>query len=245
MRAVLALTLWMAGMGMAQAAEIRVLTAGAFKAVLTAIVPRFEQQTGHRILLENDTAGGVAQRIERGAAFDLAVLTPATIAPLLRDGKVAESTPIAAVGIGVAIKEGARAPDLSTAETFKAALLAARSVAIVDPAAGGSSGIYMSKLFETMGIAAAMTPKLVLVPGGLAADRVASGEAELAIQQVSELMGVRGVVVVGPLPAEVQSQTVYVAGLSPAAGEAGRALLATLTGPETQAVLREKGMTRP
>ncbi len=232
--------------GAAGAAEVRVLTAGAYKSVLASLVPAWEGQTGHKVVLQNDTAGGVAKRITEGEGFDLAVLTPATIAPLIQAGRIAgPATPLAAVGIGVAARQGAPRPDIGSPAAFKAALLAARSVAIIDPAAGGSSGIYMAKLFETMGIAAQMAPKLVLVPGGLAADRVASGEAELAIQQASELIVVPGVVLVGPIPAEVQSQTVYTAGLNPAAGDAARALLSMLTGPAARAALPAKGMTVP
>jgi len=229
----------------AQAAEIRVLTAGAFKSVLGAVVPEFEQRTGHHVLIENDTAGGVAQRIGRGERFDIAVLTPATAAGPARDGRITRVTPVAAVGIGVAAKADAPKPDISTVPAFKATLLGARSVAIIDPAAGGSSGIYLSKLFETWGIADVMKPKLVLVPGGLAAERVANGEAELALQQRSELIGVAGVVLVGMIPEEVQNTTVYVACLSPAAGEAAQSLLSALTRPEMRRVLAEKGMTAP
>jgi len=229
----------------ARAAEIRVLTAGAFRSVLEAVVPGFEQRTGHHVVIETDTAGGVAHRIERGQAFDLAVVTPPTAEKPARDGKLTAVAPVAAVDIGVAARADTPKPDISTVPAFKQALLNARAVALVDPAAGGSSGIYMVKLFEQMGIADAMRPKLVLVQGGLAAARVASGEAELAVQQRSELLGVPGVVVVGLIPAEVQNRTVYVAGLSPAADDAARALLATLTGPETKPVLAAKGMSAP
>jgi molybdate transport system substrate-binding protein len=229
----------------ANAADIRVVTAGAFKSVLSAVAPGFEQRTGHHVLIETDTAGGVAQRIARGEAFDLAVLTPATAAAAARDGRITQLTKLAAVGIGVAVKEGAPLPDISTVAALKASLLAARAVALVDPAAGGTSGIYLTQLFERWGIAGAMRPKLVLVPGGLAAERILRGEADMALQQRSELIAVPGVVLVGLIPEEVQSQTVYVAGLNPNAGEPARALLAALAPSQTAAVLEAKGMTGP
>ncbi len=229
----------------AEAADIRVLTAGAFKPVLDAFLPAFEQRTGNKIILVNDTAGGVAARIARGDAFDLAVLTPPTAADVQREGKVILVTPIASVGIGVAVRQGAPKPDISSAAALKATLLAAPSVAMVDPASGGTSGIYLAKMFEQMGIAAQMKPKLVLTQGGLSAEPVAAGKAALALGQASELLAVPGAAVVGPLPAELQSRTVYVACMDPKAAEAPLILLAALAGPEMQAILKDKGMGPP
>lgn len=229
----------------ALAADIHVLTSGAFKPVLDAFLPAFEQRTGNKVLVVNDTSGGVASRIARGDVFDLAVLTPATVADLQRDGRVILVTPIASAGIGVAVRKGAPKPDISTQAAFKAALLAAPSVAMVDPASGGSSGIYLSKLFEQMGIAAQMKPKLVLTQGGLSAEPVAEGKAALALGQASELLAVAGATVVGPLPAELQARTVYVASMNPKAAEAPLILLAALAGPEMQAILKAKGMGPP
>lgn len=233
-----------AGFG-AEAAEIRLLTAGAFRPVLDALLPAFESRSGNQVKVETDTAGGVAARIARGDPFDIAVLTPATAHDLERDGRIILATPVASVGIGVAVRSGAPRPDISSVAAFKAALLAAPSVAMVDPASGGSSGVYLAKLFEQLGIAADMQRKLVLTQGGLPAERVADGKATLALGQASELLAVRRVTLVGPIPAELQSRTVYVAGLNPKAGDAPLILLAALAGPETQAILAQNGMGPP
>lgn len=233
----------------ASAAEIKVLSAGAFKPVVAALAQRFEQRSGHKLVVENDTAGALAKRIEAGEAFDLLVAPPAVIEQLTRSGKVAStgSARLAKVAIGVAVKQGTPLPDIGSVAAFQKALLDARAVAYIDPAAGGSSGIYLSKLFETMGIAAQIKPKAVLVPGGLVAQRVVSGEADIAIHQISEILAVPGATLVGPIPAEIQNYTVYAGALSAAPRDlaAAQALLALLSSDEAAAVLKDKGMQTP
>lgn len=233
----------------ARAAEIKVLTAGAMKAVIEALLPDFERQTGHRIVLDNGTAGALAKRIGEGEAFDVAVITPRVIDELMKSGKIAAGTRIdvAEVGIGVAVREGAPAPDLASADSFKAALLAAKSIAYIDPKGGGSSGIYFDKLIERLGIADAMRAKAKLKPGGYVAELVANGEAELAVHQISEIVPVKGVRLAGPLPKEIQNLTVYAAGLatSPHDPPAARQLIDLLAGPETAPILKAKGMAKP
>jgi molybdate transport system substrate-binding protein len=230
----------------ASAAEIKVLTAGAFKQVLLALVPDFEKQTGHKVTVENDTVGALTKRIEGGEAFDLAVLTPAAVNALADKGKfVAGSrTNLARVGVGVVVKDGAPKPDIGSVEAFKRALLAAKSVAYIDPAAGGSSGIYVSGLLDKLGIAAEVKPKAKLIPGGAVAEHIARGEAELGIHQISEILPVKGVTLVGPLPAEIQNYTVYAAGIGANAkeAEAAKALVGALSGAAAADVLKTKGM---
>ncbi len=231
--------------GLAQAAEVRVLTAGAYKAVLLALQPAFEKETGHTLVIRNETAGGVQQAVRDGAALDVVVLPPVNAQAL--GALVGAAVPLAKVGIGVAVRDGAAKPDISTVEGVRAAVLAARAPAWIDPAAGGSSGIYLSRLWERWGIAAQLAPKAVLVKGGLVADKIASGEADLAFQQMSELVGAPGTVVLGPLPAEIQSYTIY-AGAVPATserGEAARQLLAYLAGPASAGPLQARGMVAP
>jgi molybdate transport system substrate-binding protein len=236
----------LAALSPASAAEIRVLTAGAFKPIVLAITPEFEKQTGHKLIVDNDTAGALQRRILGGEAFDVAVVTPAVIRELADNGKIVAGTPVnlARTAVGVAVKDGAAQPDIKTVESFKAALLAAAKVAYIDPAAGGSSGIYFSKLLETMGIADAVRAKAVLVPGGLVAQRLVTGEADLAIHQISEILAVKGATLVGPLPREIQNYTTYAGGLGTGAAqaEAGKALIAFLNGDVARRVLAEKGM---
>lgn len=231
------------------AAEVKVLTAGAFKQVVLAVVPEFEKQTGHKVTVDNDTVGGLTKKIEGGETFDVVVLTPAAVDELTKKGKIAEGTKsvLARVGVGVMVKAGAPVPDVSTVEAFKRALLAAKSVSYIDPASGGSSGIYVANLLQKLGIADQIKPKEKLKKGGYVADLIKSGEAELGIHQISEIVPVKEVTLVGPLPADIQNYTTYAAGVSTGAkdSEAAKALIKALGGPVAAAVLKEKGMDRP
>ncbi len=239
--------LWLAGA--AAAADIKVLTAGAYKPVLLALAPGFEARTGHRLMVDNDTAGALQRRVAAGESFDVLVITPAALAALAPGGHLQPGAAqhVARVAIGVAVKQGAPLPDISTVAAFQRALLAARAVATIDPVAGGSSGIYLWKWFEQAGIAAQLKPRAVLVPGGLVAQRLLNGEADLAIHQISEILAVPGVTLVGPLPAAIQNHTDYAAAVSaaPRDAEAARALVAWLVGSQARAVLLEKGMEAP
>lgn len=232
----------------AQGAEIKVLTTGAMKPVVVEMVPAFERQ-GHKVTVENDTAGALLKRIEGGEAFDVAVITPGAIDQLIKSGKIADGTRrnLARVGIGVMVKEGAPRPDVSSVDAFKAALLAAKTVGYIDPASGGSSGIYLAKLFERLGVADAVNAKSKLKKGGYVADLVVSGDAELGIHQISEIVPVKGVTLVGPLPGEIQNYTTYAAGIGATAKDAAaaKALLELLSGADAAALLSQKGMERP
>jgi molybdate transport system substrate-binding protein len=234
--------------GGTHAADIKILTTGAMKEVVLAVVPAFEKQTGHKALVSNDTAGAIARRIEGGEPFDLGVLTPGAIKDLAAKGKFAGSASnLARVGVGVVVKAGAPAPDISSVDAFKRALLAAKSVAYIDPESGGSSGIYVANLLDKLGIAAEIKPKAKLKKGGYVADLVASGEAELGLHQISEILAVKGVRLAGPLPAEIQNYTTYAAAVSANTqhADAAQVLLKLLTGPEAEVVLKERGMERP
>ena len=233
----------------AYAAEIKLLTAGAMRAVVVAVLADFEKQTGHKVSLDNDTAGGLSKRIDGGEAFDVAIITPAVVDDLAKKGRIVPGSRIdlAKVGMGVAIKEGAPAPDIGTVDAFKRTLLAAKSVAYIDPKAGGSSGIYFDKLLDRLGIADQVRPKAKLKAGGYVAELVANGEAEIAIHQISEIVPVKGVTLAGPLPAEIQNSTVYAGGIGAAAkdGAAAKALLAFLAGSAIDPILKSKGMQKP
>jgi molybdate transport system substrate-binding protein len=233
----------------AQAAEVKILTTGAMKAVVLELVPQFEKETGHKAVVDNDTAGGATRRIEGGEAFDLVVNTPGGLNDLAGKGKVVGSSRVgvARVGVGVVVKEGTPLPDVSSVDAFKRALLAAKSVAYIDPASGGSSGIYLAGLFDKLGIAAEIKPKAKLKQGGYVADLIASGEAELGLHQISEILPVKGVKLVGPLPAEIQNYTTYGAAVVTDAKQpdAAQALIKLLAGPSADRVLKARGMERP
>ena len=219
------------------------------KAVVLELVPAFEKETGHKAVVDNDTAGGLAKRIQGGEAFDLAVITPAVVSELAAKGRIVTDSRVnvARVGVGVVVKEGAPLPDISSVEAFKRTLLAAKSVAYIDPASGGSSGIYLVGLFDKLGIAAEIKPKAKLKQGGYVAELIANGEAELGLHQVSEILPVKGVKLVGPLPADIQNYTTYAAGVGTEAKQpdGARTMMKLLAGPAADAVLKARGMERP
>jgi len=230
----------------AHAAEIKVLTAGVMKEIILLLKPKFEKQSGHNLTVNVAPAGTLAKRIEAGEVFDLAVITRPAIEILIEKGKIAAGsrTDLAGVGIGVVVKTGAPLPDISTGDSFKRSVLAAKSLTHTDPAAGATSGIYLAKLFERLGIADQVKSKVILVPGGSSALLVARGEVELAIQQISEIFTVPGTTYVGPLPAEIQNITVYSAGVSTNTqqADAARAFIRILTGPEVAGMLKPHGL---
>jgi molybdate transport system substrate-binding protein len=230
----------------ASAEEIKVLHGGAFTQVMNAVVPDFEKATGHKVLTQRDTVGALMKLIENGAAFDMAVLTPEAIDELIKKGKVVAGSraDLAKVGVGVVVKDGAPRPDISGVDAFKKALLAAKSVAYIDPQAGGSSGIYVARLLDRLGIAAEIKPKAVLIHGGAVAEHVVNGEAEIGIHQISEILPVKGAILVGPLPEQIQNYTIYSAGISANAQntDAVKALIGSFSTPKATAVMKEKGV---
>jgi molybdate transport system substrate-binding protein len=230
----------------AGAAELKLLTAGAFKSTVLALLPEYEKTSGNKVSVENDTAGALMKRIQAGETFDVVVMTPEGIDQLTGEGKVISGsrTNLARVGVGVMVKSGANKPDISTVDAFKKAVLEAKSISFIDPASGGSSGIYVEKLLDRLGIADQVRPKEKLKQGGYVADYVESGEAELGIHQISEILPHAGVTLVGPLPKEIQNYTVYAAGIGRGTKDvdAAKALIASLVGPSAQALFKSKGM---
>jgi molybdate transport system substrate-binding protein len=231
----------------AEAAQTKIISGGAFKQVLNALLARWEKETGNRAEVTYRTVGQHMKLIGGGKEqFDVAVLTPAAIDELAKEGKVLPGSRVdlAKTGVGVVVKAGTPLPDISTVDAFKRTLLAAKSVAYIDPAAGGSSGIYVGKLLERLGIAKQVNAKAVLVHGGAVATHVVDGEAEIGIHQISEILAVKGAVLVGPLPAEIQNFTVYAAGVSSAASDAAAAkgLVRFLSGPHALPIIKSKGM---
>ena len=231
------------------AGDLKVLTAGAYKQVLLAMQPEFEKQSGHRLVIDNDTVGALVKRIDGGETFDVVVASPAGLDGLVKSRKVADGTRqnLARVGIGIMVKAGAPKPDVSSVEAFKKAILGAKSISYVDPASGGTTGIYLTKLFEQMGIAAEVNAKAKLKQGGLVSDLIVKGEAELGLQQMSEIIPIKGVDFVGPLPGEIQLYTTYAAGIAADTKEraAADALVRFLAAPAAATVLRTMGMDAP
>ena len=242
MRAFLLALLAAAATGL-QAAEIKVLSSNALKAVLEELAPQFEKNTGHRVTAQFAPAADLKGRVDKREAFDVVILTSALMDEIAKQNQIAvgSRTDVAKVGAGVAIRKGAPKPDLSSAEGFKRSLLAAKSIAYVGT---GATGATMRKAFDRLGIAEEMKAKTRLLSGVSAADAVAKGEAELGFSVISEIMGVAGAELAGPLPAELQVYLVFPAAGSASARspEAGLQFLRFLKTPEAAKVIRAKGM---
>jgi molybdate transport system substrate-binding protein len=225
------------------------LTTGAFKPIALDLVQDFEKQSGHRVIVDNDTAGGVARRLNAGEAFDVVVLSEKELTKMIGRGIIADetATPLIQVGIGMAVRLSAPRPDISNIETFRRTLLAARAVAYTDPASGGTAGIYLEQLFQRMGILADIQRKAVKVVGGLSAQKVAQGEADIALQPYSEILRVPGVKHVGLIPDAVQLYTVYVGAVGAHARDKNAALnlLATFSDPGIEPLLKKHGVEMP
>lgn len=228
------------------AKPLKVLTTGAFKSVLMEMVSDYESRTGLKVEVKNETAGGLLKLIAAGETFDVVVLTPAALQTLSKEGKVnsASIRSVAKVGIGVAVVAGAPKPPLNSLEDFKAALASARKVAWIDPKSGGSSGIYLDKLFSKLDLNEVVRPKSVLVFGGLVAQKLVTGEADLAIHQISEILPVKGVELVGPLPEALQNYTTYGVAIGTGARQVAEAqnLVNIMLSAESKELIQRKGM---
>jgi molybdate transport system substrate-binding protein len=229
--------------GPAGADEIRLLSSTGMRSVLSELLPQFERASGHKVAASFDTANLLGARIKAGEGADLAILTAPAIDELIGLGKLAPGSraDLARSGMGVSVRAGARKPDIGSVEAFKRALLDAKSVTYT---ATGASGIYFSGLIERLGIAEQVRAKARTPSGGAVGELVARGEAELAVQQIPELMAVAGTAFVGPLPREIQSFTVFSSGIFADArhAAAARALVESLSAPAAARVMQAKGM---
>ena len=220
-------------------AEIKVMSTGAVEPMVKMLAPVFERETGHKANLNFGTAGGLRARLEKGEQADLIILPAATIETMEKAGAIVpgSSIDLGRTVTGIAIKEGAPAPDVSTPEAFKQALIKARGVSFSDPAAGGSSGTYFAGLLKKMGIADEVNKKAVLGKRGYeVAQAVVDGRVEIGTTFISELLTVPGVRILGPLPGELYFANTYTAGISAASRQqdAAKALLRVLTDSKTR-----------
>lgn len=225
--------------------ELKILTSNSTNGVLAGLVPAFERASGCKVAVSADPAKTMMERIKGGERGDVAVLLAHAIDELAGLGIVtaASCRPFASSRIGIAVLKGAPRPDIRTVDALRRALLNAKSIAHT---VHGASGMYVPTLLERLGIAGEMKAKTVTRPGGLIGKVVAAGEAELAIQQISELVAVPGIELVGPLPAEVNKTYQTSAGIfadskHPAEAEA---LLTHLLAPASAAVFAAKGLDK-
>src|SRR5580700_807528 len=251
MRAIALIAALIVATNSARAAEIHALITTAMKAAIDELVPPFERETGNTVGVSYGPSGGIARRFVAGEPADVIVIDSGALDELIRQGKVLpDPTAIARTGIGICVRKGAPRPDVSTPEALKRALLAAKSIAHTAPAGGGITAAHITKLFERLGIAAEVAPKVKLAaggPDGRVSVLVSSGEAEIGLQQVSELMSNPDVDVIGMLPAELQQITTYAAGITASAknADAGNALIKAMTAPSTAAIFEAKGLDPP
>lgn len=229
--------------GPASAADLTLVASTAMREVLEAAVPAFERETGHVVNLVFLSGTVLPARIKDGVPADLVVTSPETIDDLVRDGKLVAGSRLDFVrsAVGVAVRAGAPKPDVSTVETFKRSLLAARSVGISQ----GPSGVHMMRLIDQLGIAAAIKAKAVITePGQRVGLLVADGRAELGVQQISELLAMPGIDYVGPLPAELQPTIVYASARPTNARQpaAAGALARFLTSKAVAPIARKMGL---
>ncbi len=239
--------LLLAATAAAEAADIHAFISTAIKAVTDELLPPFERTNGHTIRASYAPSGALIPRFERGEPVDVFLTDSAAIDTLIREGKVvAPRTDLARTGIGIAVRKGAAKPDVSTPDALRRALLGAKSVGHAAPAGGSITAAHIQRVFERLGIESQVTPKLKLAaggPNGRVSVLVSSGEAEIGLQQVSELMSNPDVEVIGMLPAELQQITIYCAGVttSARAAEAARALIEALTAPSAAPTYKAKG----
>lgn len=228
----------------AQGAPVRVLVSNGMKAAIEELRPQCEHAIGRPLDLHFNSTASVKKQIEAGEKFDVTIITTEAIGDLTKQGKLAASSraDLARSELGIGIRAGAPKPDIHTADALKRTLRNAKSITY--PQDGASRG-FIEKMFERMGIAAEIKPRIILAPGsGPATESVAAGKAELVITLFSEIVPIRGVEILGPLPGELHYDIRFAAAVSGATEnpEAARAPIAFLAGPEAAAVYKAKGL---
>jgi molybdate transport system substrate-binding protein len=229
--------------GAAHSAEIKVLSTQATEDAYKELVPQFEQATGHKVTTVFTGTLGANKRLADGESYDMLIMSSGSIDEYLKSGKLAAGSRVdlAKSGVGIGVKVGARKPDISSVEALKQTMLSARSIGY----STGPSGIYIVSLFEKLGIADQVKGKLKQTPTGVfVGTLIASGEAEIGVQQVSELSHFPGVDYVGPLPEAVQRYTTFASGIVAGAkeSEAAKALVKFITAPAAAQAYKKRGM---
>jgi molybdate transport system substrate-binding protein len=227
--------------------EVRLAAAVGVRQILSDLGPRFEAETGHKVVASFEATGVLVQQVLAGGSYDVIIVNRAGIENLARSSRVVPNSTvdIASSVAAAAVRSGARKPDISSPEAFKQALLSAGSIARPSPTVGGSSGDHITVVAERLGVTSELNAKTVVAsiakpPGRLVAD----GDAELALHQLQELMAVPGIEILGPFPGELQGSFMFSAALVTGAqdNEVAKALIAFLRSPQAAAAIRAKGM---
>ena len=233
----------MTGVNVGQAIELKVMAASAVKEAYLELVSDFENSSGNKVITIWGGTEGLAKRISGGEVIDIVIIAAPNIDKLIMEGKLVAGSraDIAKSGVGIALRTGLPKPDISSAEAVKRAVLAATSVAY----STGPSGFYIADLFKKMGITDQIKDKVRQPASGAPlGELVARGEADLGFEQISNLLHVKGIDYLGPLPPEIQNITIYSAGVhaQAPAPDAARALVKFLTAPEAGPIIKKIGM---
>jgi len=248
MRALIAAVAMLATIGSVNAAEIRAFISTAIKSVTDEVVPPFERDSGYSVRAFFAPPGALLARFAAGEPADVFLTSKETIDELIGDGKIVPGrVDFATTGVGICIKKGAPKPDVSTPEAFKRAMLAASSVAYATPAGGSIVGPHIQRIFAQLGIAGQMAAKTKFAaggPDGRVSVLVSSGQAEIGLQQASELLTNPGVEVIGMLPGDLQQTTLYSGGIATGAKEVegARALIKALKAPSAAPIFKAGGL---
>jgi molybdate transport system substrate-binding protein len=222
---------------------VRVRSTLALKGAVPALTKRYEAESGARIDADFAPTLALLDRLRGGEGADVVILTREGLHELADEGRVARETcvDLARSFVGIAVKAGQPHPDIATEAAMRATLLGARSVAY---SRIGASGILFAQLIERMGISGEINARATIIPSGFTAERLLTGEADLAVQQISELKQVASIEVTGPIPRELQTPAIFSAGRVVASAKAAQAdrLLRFLASPEVAPVLRESGL---
>ena len=236
-------------MSNAFAKDLIVFSGGAVKSALAPLATAWEAKTGHRLNITYAAAGDLRKKLADGERADVLILPLENFAALEKDGLLRTVTrrDLGAVGIGVAIKAGAKTYDISSEDAFKRAMQDAKSLTYMDPARGTSGKFFDEVVLPKLGLRDAVRAKAVLGEGGMIAEKVARGEVEIAIHQMTEMLPVKGITILGALPASLQKTTVYSGVIMQAAKSPVEAeeLLAFLSGKESRAEFAAKGFSAP
>jgi molybdate transport system substrate-binding protein len=233
--------------GAAGAADLKVSAAAAVKEPFNELVATFSKESGNKVEASFGPVGGIVNKLKAGEKPDIIILSTAAMDQLDKEGTLVAGSraELGRAVASVAVKAGAKEPDISTPDAFKAALLGAKKVAFTDPAAGGTAGIYLAGLLQKFGIAEEIKAKAILASdGGAVAAAVAKGDADLGITFGSELLPNKGVKIVGPIPQAIGLTVAYVAGVASWSreGDAGKALIGYLTKPAAKEHFKEAGL---
>ncbi len=227
------------------AAELKVMTSVALTSALNELAPKYEKASGNKLTIIYGLSADMKKRILENETADVIILTPTMMNDLQKQNKIGSNgaSEITSTPVAVAGRAGAPKPDISSVDAFKQALLNSKSLVYADPTKGGLSGVVAGRAIERLGIAEQMKGKTILVPGAQAAEVVAKGEAELGIAQASEIVPVTGVELVGPLPGEFATMTVFAGAVAAdsRSPEAAKTFLEFLATPDATATFKAKG----